>query len=260
LPPFSPEPPFATYYVIEVGGDIAPLTFNRKLTAVVESVRLLENGDERLSVDGAEVFVVGASRLPLFLFVDGDDSITGSLKDDIISGVTGNDVLAGRFGNDILNGGLGQDTLDGGAGIDRLFGDAGNDRLAGGSGTDHLSGGSGNDTLTGGSEQDRLIGGSGRDTFNFNAISESRPAKRDSIADFRRNYDKIDLRGIDADQDHTAGNQDFVFIGSRSFTGRDGELRFSKGLVQGDVNGDKIADFAIKVDAAKFLTASDFDL
>ncbi|HEY7384825.1 MAG TPA: matrixin, partial [Beijerinckiaceae bacterium] len=63
----------------------------------------------------------------------------------------------------------------------------------------------------------------------------------------RSQRDKIDLRTIDADTDGTAGNQAFRFIGGAAFSGVDGQLRFSGGLLQGDTNGDRVADFEVRI-------------
>jgi Ca2+-binding RTX toxin-like protein len=137
---------------------------------------------------------------------------------------------------------------------------SGADVLIGGSAQDYLFGYGGNDLIVGGGFMDVLAGGTGRDTFRFDRITDSRMSYRDTIKDFQRGQDKIDLSRIDADQDGTAGNQSFKFIGEKAFTGRDGELRFSGGTVYGDVNGDKVADFAIKVAGLKALSTADFIL
>ena len=77
-----------------------------------------------------------------------------------------------------------------------------------------------------------------------------RGANRDQIVDFNRaQRDQIDLSTIDADTDGTAGNQRFTFIGTDTFNGIDGELRCSGRIVQGDINGDRIADFEIRVES-----------
>ena len=51
-----------------------------------------------------------------------------------------------------------------------------------------------------------------------------------------------------------AGNQAFSFIGTAAFHGVAGELRYTKDVsdtyIYGDVNGDKTADFAIRLDDA----------
>jgi Ca2+-binding RTX toxin-like protein len=137
---------------------------------------------------------------------------------------------------------------------------SGDDVMIGGAFGDSFSGYAGNDLIIGRGGRDIVSGGAGDDTFRFGKVSDSAPDCRDTIKDFKRGEDKIDLYRIDADQDGTAGNQAFKFIGGKAFTGRDGELRFSGGSVYGDVNGDKVADFAIKVAGLKALAASDFVL
>jgi hypothetical protein len=68
---------------------------------------------------------------------------------------------------------------------------------------------------------------------------------------FRRtDGDRIDLSTIDADIDGAPGNQAFHFVPGGigdAFTGADGELRFSGGLLQGDVDGDRTADIEIRI-------------
>ena len=170
------------------------------------------------------------------------------------------DVLESKAGtarNDVLNGTIGRDKLSGGAG---------NDKLSGGGGDDKLYGGSGNDKLTGGMGADDLWGGSGADTFIFKSIKEStvNASGRDTIFDFSaRQKDKIDLSGIDANTTK-GGNQAFSFIGTKAFSGKAGELRYEKAksdtYVYGDVNGDKIADFAIHLDDRVNLSKSYFIL
>ena len=151
--------------------------------------------------------------------------------------------------NDLYGRG-GNDTLRGLAGNDRLFGEAGNDRL---------DGGVGNDLLVGGLGADVLIGGAGADRFDFNFISESRRGVlRDTVTFHRLEDDRIDLSTIDADTDGTAGNQAFRFIGAHAFSGVDGQLRFSGGLLQGDTNGDRVADLEIRIVGA--LTGADMIL
>jgi Ca2+-binding RTX toxin-like protein len=125
---------------------------------------------------------------------------------------------------------------------------SGNDRLFGRGGNDKLFGFDGNDTLTGGLGLDMLNGGAGADRFDFDSVSESpRGSGRDVVTFVRTQGDKIDLSTIDADTDGTAGNQAFRFIGAAAFAGVDGQLRFAGGLLQGDVNGDRIVDIEIRV-------------
>ncbi|TWF53320.1 calcium-binding protein [Neorhizobium alkalisoli] len=151
--------------------------------------------------------------------------------------------------------------LWGDGGNDVIYGLGGNDTLYGGGGKDDLYGGSGKDKLYGGAGSDYLWGGSGADTFVFTSVSDSKAgASRDVIKDFSRAEDDyIDLRQIDADTTHR-GNQAFDFIGSKAFSGEAGELRFSAGIVSGDVDGDGRADFQIKVAGLTKMYASDFFL
>jgi Ca2+-binding RTX toxin-like protein len=174
------------------------------------------------------------------------NTIYGNAAANTLSGLTGDDKLYGQAGNDLLLGG---------DGADRLYGGSGNDRLEGGAGNDFFQGGTGTDTL---------IGGSGADTFDWNYTADiGKGTTRDVILDFTRGSDKIDLSGIDARAD-TSGNNSFSFIGSQAFSGVDGQLRFFDGgtyeVVQGDVNGDKIADFELRLEGIDTLSATDFIL
>ncbi len=182
------------------------------------------------------------------------DYMIGTTGGDTIRAWAGHDVIAGRNGNDLILGGIGNDWLVGNNGSDRLTGDAGNDTLKGDSGLDVLTGGAGKDTLT---------GGASRDIFDFNSKSDSLTSARDRITDFQRRVDDIDLSTIDANS-RKGGNQAFKFIGETAFTKTAGELHTrevgSKTYVEGDVNGDGRADFAIEVTGTADLVKSDFIL
>lgn len=143
----------------------------------------------------------------------------------------------------------------------KVTGNSGDNKLAGDVGADTLSGGAGADTLTGGAGRDRLTGGSGADAFVFRSTSETgtTSATRDVITDFELGSDLIDLAKIDADIG-TSGDQEFFFIGSGTFTGSAGELRFARGVLFGDVNGDRLADFQVSVTGVDALVESDFVL
>lgn len=154
----------------------------------------------------------------------------------------------------------GDDILVGNRLGDRLEGFAGRDILRGGRGNDDLFGGRGRDVIDGGAGADRLWGGSDADVFDFNAASDSAPSTRDRIRDFARGLDRIDVSGIDADTDGTSGNQAFRFIGAQAFGGMDGQLRYAKGVLSGDTNGDRHADFAVLIDHVVGISAADFAL
>lgn len=179
-------------------------------------------------------------------------SLTGSANRNGTGNALAN-TIAGNTGANILNGAAGNDVVKGGAGNDRVLGGAGNDRLFGGPGADVLLGGRG---------QDDLIGGAGADRFDFNAALETpRGAGRDIIQGFSRGQgDRIDLATIDADTSANPGNDVFAFIGSEAFHGGGGEVRFAGGILRGDINGDRLADFEIKVIGLSAMVAADFVL
>ena len=187
----------------------------------------------------------------------GTGSMEGGAGNDLLTGGTGADKLAGNTGNDTLVGNAGNDTLLGGAGSDSLQGGAGDDSLVGGADADVLRGGAGNDILVGGVGNDTLSGGVGADHFVFKTAAD---ANGDVMTDYWRTQgDTIDLTGIDANT-KVAGNQAFAFIGEKAFTGTAGQLQYKEGLISGDHNGDKVADFQIKISDGHWLGAADFIL
>jgi serralysin len=171
-------------------------------------------------------------------------------------GGAGDDSIYGGGGRDYLRGGAGHDLITGRDGDDQLYGDAGNDDLWGGYGNDQLYGGDGHDWLAGGYGDDIISGGAGVDGFIFNA---EKWGFRERIVDFSHaEGDYIDLSAIDANQ-VAAGDQAFAFIGGSAFSGKAGQLHFVNGVVEGDLNGDRHADFYIEMNATS-LSASDFIL
>jgi len=223
----------------------------------------------------------------------GNDVLDGKGGNDRLYGNDGADVLVGGSGRDYLDGGAGTDTAsyagavrgvfadltipasntndaygDTYVGIENLTGSSYGDSLRGneaanllqgGAGNDSLYGRGGNDVLRGASGTDTLSGGTGADIFDFNSIKESLPSAPDTIKDFVRGVDHIDLRTIDANS-RISGDQAFSFIGNKAFSGHAGQLKFSGGVLSGDINGDKIADFHIKVAALSALSSGDFYL
>ena len=154
----------------------------------------------------------------------GDDSLVGSNEANLIQGVGGNDALYGLGGNDTLLGGAGNDFLVGGAGADLMY------------------------------------GGSGSDTFYFGSLDEvGLGVNQDYIVDFDCQLDHLDFIGFDTNT-LLEGTQPFSYLGTASFSGGAGELRFDNGTLWGDISGDMVADFGIKIIATGVLTDVNFIL
>lgn len=209
--------------------------------------------------------IKGNAAFNVFTAAEGDDQLWGFVGNDTLVGGTGRDVLYGGDGQDGLNGGEDDDLGWGEAGLGNLKGEGGNDTLHGGSENDSVNGGTGDDVLYGEGGRDILLGESGADRFVYTTLAESPvgAGSRDQIRDFSgAEGDVIDLSGIDA---VTGGGDDgFVFIGSGAFTGVAGQLNTvasgTNWVVQGDVDGNGTADFAIQVTSAAPLVATDFML
>lgn len=149
-----------------------------------------------------------------------------------------------------------------------LVGNANGNLLNGAAGADSITGEGGADVLLGGAGADTLRGGTGGDVFRFDAVAESGPAAPDLIADFAfraGEVDRINLARIDA-RTGTVGDDVFAFIGTAAFTGVQGQLRAeavtpgARWRVEGDVNGDRVADLVVLVDSAATPSAAWFIL
>jgi Ca2+-binding RTX toxin-like protein len=193
----------------------------------------------------------------------GDDRILGGYDNDTLYGGDGNDILFGEIGNDlvvgdsgddVLLGVQGEDTLIGGTGNDSIYGGTGNDILIGQQGNDILLGGDGNDAFRGGEGADILYGGAGSDFFVYGSAAEIGIwGATDIIRDFQPGIDKLNFRGMGL---HFSGNGGL----SRS----PGELKYfvqgSGIFMMGDLNGDAVADFALRLENIYSIAASDLYL
>jgi serralysin len=203
-------------------------------------------------VDHVDFFAVLSGTTAL-----GNNAVTGGGNDTI----TNFENARGGTGSDIIFGNAAENTIRGGDGSDVLYGLAGRDTI---------NGGSQNDKIIGGAGSDRLTGAAGNDQFIFQSLSDSgnTAITRDEITDFTTTVDDMVLTDIDANS-LVAGDQSFTFLAGTNadFTGVAGQLRFLQlnnsatgafTLVQGDVNGDQIADFSIELRGHIALVAGDF--
>ncbi len=224
----------------------------------------------------------------------GANIIIGTLFNDYLDGGLGNDRLEGQTGDDtyVLSAvgdvvveatGSGNDTvivegafnytltadvenlilrstaLQGtGNALDNVItGNASNNVLRGLAGNDTIDGGAGNDQLWGGAGFDTLIGGAGNDVFVFTSVADigNNALVVETVRDFAAG-DLLDFTTIDANTG-VAGTQQFSFIGAQAFTAA-GQLRYENGVLYGDVDGDRTADFRINMLGLPTLTAASF--
>jgi FG-GAP repeat protein/hemolysin type calcium-binding protein len=194
----------------------------------------------------------------------GIEALVGSASDDVLGAAIAGGRLDGEGGDDLLTGSYGADTLDGGAAKDRVRGGSGADELHGGNQNDAIHGGNGDDIVSGDGGKDKLWGDDGADRFVFAAVSDTAAGKqRDIIQDFVQGVDVIDLSAIDANGAE-AGDAAFAWLDGEGFTGAGAELTYitvNRGvIVMGDIDGDTIADFEIRIAGATTAEASDLVL
>jgi Ca2+-binding RTX toxin-like protein len=254
-------------------------------------------GDDTLDGGEGDDSLVGGLGNDVLRGGAGTDRLWGSDGNDVFASGAGADILAGGAGIDTadysaswtavnatlgpgpslggeaagdsfssienLTGSVYDDTLTGDSGSNQLSGGVGNDRLVGAFGDDRLEGGFDNDILIGGNGRDVLVGGSGMDRFVFELSFDSRSGQEDQITDFSRGADVsqadvIDVSQIDANTS-LLGDQAFVYVGAATFTNTAGELRYANHFLEGDVNGDSVADFRVQVNLVSLRT-NDFAL
>jgi Ca2+-binding RTX toxin-like protein len=267
-------------------------TYSLAPIANVEKLTFIGAGDFTGTGNGLNNALTGGSGNDTLDGGAGNDTIDGGTGADSMIGGVGNDTFIVDDAGDTISEavGAGTDTVKTilasytlGANVENLtftgagdFTGTGNtlaNTITGGTGNDSLDGGSNNDVLIGGAGADALTGGVGADKFAFTSLGDfaSGPTL-DTITDFSHaQADKIDLSRVDAIDNSIDGgaNGTFVFISSAAFSGSGnasaGQLHYvvngSGGVnVEGDTNGDGVADFALVVNGVASLAATDFVL
>ena len=174
---------------------------------------------------------------------------SGPIVDDILSSIEG---VVGSVRADYIVGNSARNFLEGNSGSDTIKGVGGNDEIWGDRGADYL------------------LGGTGYDFFNYDSLNDSNSYYgRDTIGDFQLDIDTIDVSVIDA-RTGLGGNQAFTWrVYDSTFNGAQGELHYwqfytaggaAKTVVEGDVNGDAVADIQIYLNGFKSLDSFDFIL
>lgn len=256
-------------------------------TAAQISVTIAGETERLIAGTAGNDILTGGEIGEILMGLGGRDRLLGNGGADVLDGGAGIDSLYGGAGDDVIVFDANDRVQDGGAGndvlrvsrsatvnlgaTDQVSGDAGVTTgfenvegidataalvLTGSAGANILAGGSAGDRLTGGLGADVLIGNGGADRFIYRSLAET---IGDEIADFTHRVDRIDVSAIDA---ITGGsNNAFSFIGGAAFS-RAGQLRYDQatGQVQGDVNGDRVADLILDIGAGRTITASDFVL
>jgi Ca2+-binding RTX toxin-like protein len=142
-------------------------------------------------------------------------------------------------------------------------GTAGKDLLVGSAEADSLNGGAGNDTLLGGLGHDTLAGGNGADIFRFTAPAEMGSASTacDTITDFKRGQDRIDLSQIDADSSTSVDDAFSSLVpGPPSGFTLAGQLRYYQGVLYGNTDADADPEFAIALTGISTISLQDLML
>lgn len=200
--------------------------FNDAITGTDSANRLRgENGDDVLSGKGGVDTITGGGGNDRILGGAGADIMNGGgnidtldystsgagVKIDLRTGdASGGDAQGDSFFLfENVTGSRNADELKGDVRSNALKGNGGSDTLDGHLGNDTLDGGEGRDFLTGNIGKDTLTGGGGIDDFIFKATADSRVGFADTITDFVRGTDRIDLSAIDAIIGN-AGNDNFA--------------------------------------------------
>jgi hypothetical protein len=190
---------------------------------------------------------VDANGNPLYSFIDSDgDGSVDSVSLTLTDGDTSWDGDGTANGTVVDPGFLG-------SGERAFLGTNRKDTLTGNVLANSFNGKKGNDWLHGGLGIDVLIGGRGNDRYVYTGADESTAAQRDSVKVGRG--DRFVFSSFDGDSS-TDGQQKLSFIGRAAFSGVAGELRATRSVLEADLNGDSLADFAVNLRGNTLITGS----
>jgi hypothetical protein len=260
-----------TNYLADTTNADLTTTFTKLLTDsekhLSEFTKNLANYDQTLAEEEVSEWLTNAVEelytVNLVKATSSNDTITGTgnLADTVsyetgaTKGVTVNLALTSAQ-NTI---GSGKDTI---TGIENLIGSKFNDKLKGDKNDNQLSGKAGNDVITGGLGADQLTGGSGSDKFVLTQAKDSgiTLAAMDTITDFVRGKDTIDLSALDANTATKINNAFTGFIDATSTFTTAGQVKFDNGILYGNTDKDASAEFAIALTGITTLSVTDLIL
>ncbi len=249
---------------------IATASYTLRSGSEIETLRLAAStGSQALNLLGNEFSNTLVGN-------DGANKLDGKGGHDFMTGGKGNDIYyVDHWQDEALEAaGGGYDTVYASADhcfvdgqeIEVLRGNAGNKglHLMGNELAQKIIGNTGNDIIHGDGGADVMTGRGGRDTFAFTARVDATPGSdRPTITDFAQGQDSIFLAKLQA-VDGAATDQAFTWIGDAAFSGQAGELHQralgASTLVEGDTNGDRVADIQIVLKGTLELQAGDFTL
>ncbi len=235
LRPQGPAIPFTASTATPARSSISPPTATAPALTIYDS-----GGTDTLDCSGYS----GAQTIDLHA---GAFSSVGGLVHNI--GIALNATIEkaiGGSGNDtLIASDTGLDTLTGGGGNDTLIGGAGNDRLIGGIGVDSESGGGGADTFVFAPATARPRAGS-TIALPISFPGSTKSTSAGSMRSARRLAMTTFTSSASAPSMAPPATLDYSYNSSLGVT-----------TLQGDINGDRVADFAIDLTGSITLSAND---
>ena len=181
---------------------------------------------------------VDAAGNPLYSFVDSDgNGVFDAVKLTLVDGDPNWDGDGAANGTVVDPGFLA-------VGEHEFSGTKRKDTLTGNLLANKINGKASNDWLQGGLGADVLVGGKGKDRYAYTNAEESTASQRDTVR--LGKGDRFVFSTFDGVLT-TDGQQKLTFIGRKSFSGAAGELRATRSVLEADLNGDRLADFAVNL-------------